>query len=76
MRLARRCGILRANPITAVGRIFALPPITREVKLFCGSYFRRRMDPDGVSRSRDYAREMVKTFDKIGKTRSFWQRPR
>jgi hypothetical protein len=40
------------------------------------NYFRRRMDPDWVSRSRDYAREMVKTFAEIGKTGPFWQRSR
>ena len=42
-------------------------------KLFSGNYFRRRMDPDWVSRSREYAREMVATFNEIGKTGPFWQ---
>jgi hypothetical protein len=51
-------------------------PLDDLVKLFSGSYFRKRLDPDWVSRSRDYAREMVKTFDEIGKTGPFWQRSR
>ena len=51
-------------------------PLDDLVKLFSGSYFRRRLDPDWVSRSREYAREMVKTLKEIGKTGSFWQRPR
>ena len=43
------------------------------VKLFSGNYFRRRLDPDWVSRSREYAREMVATFNEIDKTGPFWQ---
>jgi hypothetical protein len=43
------------------------------VKLFSGKYFRRRMDQDWVSCSRGYAREMVATFNEIGKTGPFWQ---
>ncbi|UCE51856.1 MAG: hypothetical protein JSV31_21720 [Desulfobacterales bacterium] len=43
------------------------------VRLFSGNYFRRRMDSDWVSRSRDYAREMVATFKEIGKTGPFWR---
>lgn len=48
-------------------------PFVDLVKLFSGNYFRRRMDPDWVSRSRVYAREMVATFSEIGKTGPFWQ---
>jgi hypothetical protein len=36
-------------------------------------YFRRRLDPDWVSRSREYGREMVETLKEIGKTGPFWQ---
>ena len=43
------------------------------VKLFSGNYFRRRLDPDWVSRSREYAFEMVSTMQEIGKTGPFWQ---
>ena len=48
-------------------------PLNDLVKLFSGNYFRRRLDPDWVSRSRDYAREMVATFKAIGKTGPFWR---
>ncbi|MEJ2165535.1 MAG: hypothetical protein P8X90_08395 [Desulfobacterales bacterium] len=51
-------------------------PLGDLATLFSGNYFRRRLDPDWVSRSRDYAREMVKTFAEIGKTGPFWQRSR
>jgi len=46
------------------------------VKLFSGNYFRRRMDQDWVSRSREYAREMVETLKEIGKAGPFWLRPK
>jgi len=48
-------------------------PLLDLVKLFSGSYFRRRLDPDWVSNMREYAREMVGTFKEIGKTGPFWQ---
>jgi hypothetical protein len=48
-------------------------PLNDLVKLFSGNYFRRRLDSDWVSRSRDYAREMVATFKEIGKTGPFWR---
>jgi len=43
------------------------------VKMFSGNYFRRRMDPDWVSRSREYAMQMVATMGEIGKSGPFWQ---
>ena len=43
------------------------------VTLFSGNYFRRRMDPDWVSRSGEYAMQMVATMQEIGKTGPFWQ---
>jgi len=48
-------------------------PLDDLVRLFSGSYFRRRMDPDWVSRSREYAVEMVQTLGQIGKTGAFWK---
>ncbi len=51
-------------------------PLLDLVKLFSGPYFRRRMDPDWVSRSREYAREMVAAMVEIGKTGPFWRRPK
>jgi hypothetical protein len=62
----------RFDPATAEG-IITLPDL---VKLFSGPYFKKRMDLNWVSRSRDYAREMVATMAAIGKTGPFWQRPR
>ena len=43
------------------------------VKLFSGNYFRRRLDADWVSRSREYAIELGKEFNKRS---PFWQLPR
>jgi hypothetical protein len=48
-------------------------PLKDLMRLFSGPYFRRRMDPDWVSRSREYAREMMRTLQEIGKTGPFWQ---
>jgi hypothetical protein len=62
----------RFDPATTEG-IITLPDL---VKLFSGPYFRRRMDLNWVSKSRDYAREMVSTMAAIGKTGPFWQRPK
>jgi hypothetical protein len=50
--------------------IIALPDL---VKMFSGNYFRRRLDRDWVSRSGQYAAEMVATMSEIGKTGPFWQ---
>jgi hypothetical protein len=62
----------RFDPPTEEGII----PLSDLVKLFSGPYFRKRMDSDWVSRSREYAREMVATMTQIGKTGPFWQRPK
>ena len=53
-----------------------LIPLKDLVKLFSGSYFRRRLDKDWLSHSRDYAREMAVTLKEIGKTGPFWFRPK
>jgi hypothetical protein len=62
----------RFDPATTEG-IITLPNL---VKLFSGPYFRRRMDLNWVSKSREYAREMVATMAEIGKTGPFWHRPK
>jgi hypothetical protein len=62
----------RFDPATTEGIIF-LPSL---VKLFSGPYFRRRMDLDWVSHSREYVREMIATMREIGKTGPFWHRPK
>jgi hypothetical protein len=48
-------------------------PLPDLVKLFSGNYFRRRLDPDWVSRSGEYGLEMVTTMNEIGKSGPFWQ---
>jgi hypothetical protein len=62
----------RFDPSTSDGII----PLIDLVKLFSGSYFRRRLDKDWLSKSREYAREMVGTLREIGKTGPFWFRPK
>ncbi|MCJ7495607.1 MAG: hypothetical protein MUP68_15425 [Deltaproteobacteria bacterium] len=51
-------------------------PLTDLVKLFSGNYFRRRLDLDWVSHSREYGREMIATLIEIGRTGPFWKRPK
>jgi hypothetical protein len=58
------------------GTVEGIIPLMDLVKLFSGPYFRKRMDLDWVSRSREYAREMVATMAEIGKTGPFWERPK
>jgi hypothetical protein len=53
--------------------ITALPDM---VKLFSGSYFKRRMDQDYVSHMFEYAKEMVQVMKEIGKSGPFWKRPK
>jgi hypothetical protein len=51
-------------------------PFEDLLKLFSVSYFRKRLDPDWVSRSREYLKEWVATLIEIGKTGQFWRRPK
>ena len=76
MNLFRSEEHIRNWPGFETGTGEGIMPFDDLVKLFSGSYFRRRLDPDWVSRSREYAREMVATFSEIGKTGPFWQRSR
>ena len=62
----------RFDPATTEG-IVSLSDL---VKLFSGSYFRRRLDLDWVSHSREYVREMVTTLAELGRTGPFWKRPK
>jgi hypothetical protein len=62
----------RFDPATEEG-IIPLPDL---VKFFSGPFFRRRLDPDWVSRSPEYRRENVTTLIEIGKTGPFWRRPK
>lgn len=43
------------------------------VKLFSGSLFKRRMDPDYVSHIREYRAEIVNDLQKLEKAGAFWQ---
>jgi two-component SAPR family response regulator len=51
-------------------------PLEDLMKLFSGTYFRRRLDPDWVSRSREYLKEWVGRLIEIGKTGPFWRKPK
>ena len=51
-------------------------PLDDLLRLFSGSYFRKRLDPDWVSRMREYMMETRTTLGEIGKTGPFWQRPK
>ena len=48
-----------------VGTEEGIIPLNDLVTLFSGNYFRRRIDPDLVSRNKEYARGMVITFKEI-----------
>ncbi len=50
-------------------------PLADLVKLFSGSYFRNRLQPDWVSRSREYIKEMLGTLKELGMAGPFWKRP-
>ncbi len=50
-------------------------PLDDLVKLFSGRYFRKRLDPDWVSHSKEYAKDMRATLNELGKTGPFWRRP-
>ena len=62
----------RFDPATEEGIV----PLLDLVKLFSGPFFRRRLDPDWVSHSREYGREMIATLIEIGRTGPFWKRPK
>jgi len=47
-------------------------PLPELLKLFSGSFFTRRLDPDYVSRSREYLGQLLTALTEIGKTRPFW----
>ena len=42
------------------------------VKVFSGSLFTRRLDPDYVSHFQEYLGEMIAAMGEIGKTIPFW----
>lgn len=58
----------------AEGTEEGITPLPDMVRLFSGPYFRRRLDPDYVSRMFEYAGEMIEVMNAIGKTGPFWKR--
>jgi hypothetical protein len=62
----------RFDPATEEG-ILSLPSL---VKLFSVRYFRKRLEPGWVSRSREYGLEMVQMLKEMGRTGPFWKRPK
>ncbi len=52
--------------------IISLPDL---VKIFSGQLFRRRPDPDYLSRSEEYRKERPGIMKSIGKTGPFWLPP-
>lgn len=45
------------------------------LKLMSVNYFRKRLDPDYFSRSKEYRPEMIEVLKQMGKTGSFWMGP-
>jgi hypothetical protein len=62
----------RFDPETEEGIL----PLQDLVKLFSGSYFRRRLDPDWVSHIREYGLELIDTLGRVGLSGPFWKRPK
>jgi hypothetical protein len=61
----------RFDPATSEG-ILPLQDIHR---VFSGTMFRRRLDPDYVTRCGEYFQEFVGEMAAIAKTRPFWSPP-
>lgn len=76
MNLFRSEGHVRNWGRFEAGTEDGIVPLSDLVTLFSGSYFRKRLDPDWVSHSREYAIEMAGTLKQIGKTGPFWMRPK
>jgi hypothetical protein len=76
MNLFRSEGHIRNWARFEKGTDEGILPLADLVKLFSGPYFRNRLDPDWVSRSREYARAMAATMAEIGRTGPFWRRPK
>jgi hypothetical protein len=60
----------------AEGSDEGITPLPDMIKLFSGSYFKRRMDQDYVSHMFEYAKEMVQVMKEIGTSGPFWKRPK
>jgi hypothetical protein len=47
-------------------------PLSQMLGLFSGNFFKRRMDPDYVSKMKEYEGEFLATIKEVGKERPFW----
>jgi hypothetical protein len=56
------------EPATAGGIL----PLADLARLFSGSLFRRRLDPDYVSRCREYLGEWLADLTELAKKQPFW----
>ncbi len=59
----------RFDPATGEGIL----PLANLTKVFSGNLFRKRLDPDYVSRSKDYLGEFLAEIAELAKTRPFWR---
>jgi hypothetical protein len=48
-------------------------PLEDMAKLFSGNFLRRRLDPDYVSRNKEYLDEFLAEIAELAKTRPFWK---
>jgi hypothetical protein len=48
-------------------------PLSDVVKLFSGNFLRKRLDPDYVSRNKEYLGEFLAEIAELAKTRPFWR---
>jgi hypothetical protein len=47
-------------------------PLQEVARVFSGNFFQRRLDPDYVSRNKEYLAEFIAEIAKLAKTRPFW----
>lgn len=50
----------------------SIMPVSDWAAVFSGPLFRKRLEPDYLSRMKDYAPEMLATLQRFGKTGDFW----
>ncbi len=59
----------RFDPATEEG----LLPLPDLAKAFSGNFFRKRLEPDYVSRSQEYLGKFLAEIAELAKTRPFWR---
>jgi hypothetical protein len=59
----------RFDPTTEEGIL----PLSDLVQLFSGNFFRKRLDPDYASQSKQYLDEFLAEILELAKTRPFWK---